>query len=259
MRMCYFLTLDGVDLCLGRRRPLVPPRWLNPIGDGSFESVGDEFLHYFIHMCGVKPNARVLDVGCGIGRMARPLTTYLTSGSYDGFDITPSGISWCQKKISSRYPKFRFTLADIRNREYNPDGPVSARDYRFPYDDAQFDFAFLTSVFTHMLPADVGHYLEELARVLTPRGSCLATFFLLNEETRNLIARGKSSLTFSYPLSGCWTTNVKIPETGVGYEEEVVMRLLSERGFSFESIHYGKWCGRTKYQSYQDLLIFRKA
>lgn len=259
LRMCYFLALDGVDLCLGRRNPLVPPRFLNPIGDGSFESVGDEFLHYFVTMCGLKPNARVLDVGCGIGRMARPLTAYLTTGSYEGFDITPSGIRWSQKNISSRYPNFRFTLADIRNSEYNPEGPVSASAYRFPYEDGRFDFAFLTSVFTHMLPAEVSHYLDELSRVLAPGGKCLATFFLLNPDVRNHLAAGKSSLDFRHSLPGCWTTNIQVPETAVGYDEEQVRQLLDKSCFIPEVCAYGKWCGREQYQSYQDILTFRRA
>lgn len=257
--MCYFLALDGVDICLGRRGPLVPPRWLNPIGDGSFESVGDEFLHYFVTMCDLKPGARVLDVGCGIGRMARPLTTYLTSGSYEGFDITPSGIAWCKKNITPRYPQFGFTLADIRNQEYNPRGPVSASDYRFPYKDGEFDFAFLTSVFTHMLPKEVGHYLDELARVLASNGRCLATFFLLNDEARRQIAIGKSSLELRHAISGCWTTNLRVPETAVGYDEQDVLRLLHSSGFILEATAYGKWCGRELYHSYQDILIFRRA
>lgn len=259
MRTCYFLALDGMDLCLGRRKPLVPPRWLNPIGDGSFESAGDEFLSYFVNMCGLKPDSRVLDVGCGIGRMARPLTTYLTTGSYEGFDITPAGINWCKKNIEPRCPNFRFTLADIKNREYNPKGTVPPSEYRFPYPDQHFDFAFLASVFTHMLTSDMTHYLSELSRVLTCGGRCLTTLFLLNDESRRLIRLGKSSLPIVHELSGCWTTDQKVPETAVGYDEQFIKRLLADQHFVLESFHYGKWCGRVEYESYQDIAIFRKA
>jgi SAM-dependent methyltransferase len=177
LRMCYFLTMDAVDLCLRRRPDLVPPRWLNPIGDGDFESTGAEFLEYFNRFGELRPSHHVLDVGCGIGRMARPLTKYLTTGGYEGFDIVPSGIEWCQKNITPRYPNFRFALADIRNQEYNRYGLVSASEYRFPYDDAHFDFAFLTSVFTHMRPLDVSRYLAELGRVLAPGGELSRDIF----------------------------------------------------------------------------------
>jgi SAM-dependent methyltransferase len=258
LRMCYFLTLDGVDLCLHRRRDLVPPRWLNPIGDGDFESTGAEFLEYFIGMGGLKPSHSVLDVGCGIGRMARPLTKYLQTGTYEGFDIVPAGIRWCQKSITPRYPNFHFTLADIRNQEYNAHGLVPAAQYRFPYENAHFDFAFLTSVFTHMRPSEVSHYLAELARVLRHGGKCLATFFIVNRESSELIDARRSSLDLSHALPGCWTINPQIPETAVGYEEQEVARLATENGLALESLTYGKWCGRTEYLSYQDVAVFAK-
>jgi len=256
--MCYFLTLDGMDLCLQRRRDLVPPRWLNPIGDGDFESTGAEFLDYFVRLGGLQPAHNVLDVGCGIGRMARPLTTYLTTGTYEGFDIVPSGIQWCQKSITPRYPNFRFTRADIHNVEYNADGLVPASEYRFPYGDGHFEFAFLTSVFTHMRPLGVSRYLSELSRVLAPGGKCLTTFFLLNEQAHGLIDSGHSSLDLSHSLPGCWTTNPQVPETAIGYEEKEVERLTCENGFALQSLNYGNWCGRTEYMSYQDVAVFAK-
>ena len=57
---------------------------------------------------------RVLDIGCGVGRIAIPLTGYLGGGGqYDGFDVVPGGIAWCEKNISIPFPHFRFELADI--------------------------------------------------------------------------------------------------------------------------------------------------
>ena len=120
----------------------------------------------------------------GIGRVAIPLTQYLDKDvCYEGFDIVSSGIEWCQEKITWRYPNFHFELVDLHNSYYNPSGTASASDFRFPYEDGSFDFAFSTSVFTHMLPADVEHYLAEASRVLRLGGRLLATFLLLNEES----------------------------------------------------------------------------
>ena len=258
LRMGYFLMLDGADLCMGKNRDLVPPRCLNPIGDGDFESAGEEFLDYFTRFGGLQRSHKVLDVGCGIGRMARPLTRYLTSGAYEGFDIVPAGIRWCQKNFTPRFPNFKFTLADIRNQEYNAQGLVTATEYRFPYSDSRFDFAFLTSVFTHMLSQEVSHYLSELHRVLLPDGKCLATFFILNEESRRLITAGSSSLDFVHPLAGYWTTNPAIPETAIAYEEQGLVELLASNGFKLDSIQAGRWCGRSEYVSYQDIVVLKK-
>lgn len=163
---------------------MVPPQERNFVGPGDFKTVGREFLSHFLNVAKLQPDERVLDVGCGIGRMAIPLTQYLRPpGSYDGFDVVKAGIEWCRDKITPRYPHFRFRHVSIRNQHYTPDSGIRPTDFRFPYRSRTFDFVFLTSVFTHMLPPDMEHYLDEIVRVLKPTGRCLITMFLLNAES----------------------------------------------------------------------------
>jgi SAM-dependent methyltransferase len=247
-----------MDLLLGRRKELVPPRYLNFGGDGDFEKTGDEFLSYFIQLGGLQPEHRVLDVGCGIGRMARPLTRYLVNGSYEGIDIVPRGIRWCQENFTASYPNFRFQMADVANREYNPGGRFRAAEYRFPFPDGEFDFVYLTSVFTHMLKNDMTHYLREISRTLRPNGRCLITFFLLNEESHKLISGGHSSLDFRFPQDSCWTADESLPENALAYEEEYIRGVYAESSLALENLQYGAWCGRSEYLSYQDAVIARK-
>jgi ubiquinone/menaquinone biosynthesis C-methylase UbiE len=252
------LPMDGVDFLLGRRGELVPPRYLNFVGDGNFAAVGDEFLKHFVELGGLSPSHRVLDVGCGIGRMARPLTKYLASGSYEGIDIVPEGIDWSRRVISERYPNFRFQLADVRNLMYNPQGRFEAAEYQFPFGDGEFDFTCLTSVFTHMRKREMERYLFEIARTLRPGGRCFATYFLLNDESRALIEGGRSSLDIRYPLEGCWTSDEDVPEHAVGFDEGYVRKLYADLGFVVETVRYGEWCGRREYLSYQDILVARR-
>lgn len=252
------LPLDGVDLLLGRRGELVPPHYLNFAGDGDFEANGDEFLAYFVDLGGLNPTQRVLEIGSGIGRMARPLTKYLNGGTYEGIEIVPQGVDWCQRNITKVYPNFRFQLADIRNLMYNPEGRSEAADYRFPFGDGEFDFIYLTSVFTHMLRRDMAHYLAEIVRSLRPNGRCLATYFLLNDESRVLMRTGRSSLDFKYPLDGCWTDDDVVAEHAVAFDEADVRALYGDLGFNVESIRPGAWCGRTEFLSYQDVVVARK-
>jgi ubiquinone/menaquinone biosynthesis C-methylase UbiE len=148
------------------------------VGGGDFEKIGKEILQTLIEIGGLKPSERVLDVGCGVGRVAIPLTKYLKdNGSYEGFDVVPKEIKWCQKNISPRFPNFNFQLADVYNKAYNPYAKHEASKYKFPYDDDTFDFVFLTSVFTHMLTKDMENYLSEIVRVLKKGGNALSLIF----------------------------------------------------------------------------------
>lgn len=254
-------SLDVIDLWSGRRDPLAPPRSKVFTGTGDFKAIGDTHLGYFIRFCDLKPHQRVLEVGSGIGRMAIPLTKYLSAdGSYEGFDIVKDGVQWCQKKITKRYPNFRFQLSDIHNTSYNPRGKHQATDYRFPFEDGAFDLVILTSVFTHMLQPEVEHYLHEIARVLKRNGRCFITYFLLNEESLRLIEAGKSVLAFPHVFGSYRTANLRKPEDAAAYDESYLRALYGKTGLRIdEPPQYGSWCGRERYLSMQDVIIATKA
>jgi ubiquinone/menaquinone biosynthesis C-methylase UbiE len=170
-----------------------------------------------------------------------------------------SGIDWCVSKITAKNPRFRFEHADIFNKAYNPSGKVRSQDFRFPYPDSHFDFVFLTSVFTHMLPAEVEHYMAEIARVLQPGGRSLITFFLIDAESRRLLIAGKTHQNFLYDQRGFWTIDHEVPETAVAYNEYWMRQLFEKYGLQIvEPIRYGCWSGRQDFLSYQDLMITRK-
>jgi len=234
---------------------LAPPRSMNFVGSGDFRVIGQEFLGHLQNLCQLKPSERVLDLGCGIGRMAIPLTQYLTAGSYEGIDIVPQGIEWCKKNITPRFPRFQFHLADIRNREYNPHGPIEAAHYILPFLDSSFDVAFLTSVFTHMTQRDIENYMRELRRVLRPSGRLLSTWFALNQESENLISSGKSAINAIYPVGFSKTSNANIPEEAIAHPEPFITRVHTENGLVIKSTHYGSWCGRSSFLSMQDIYV----
>jgi len=230
------------------------------VGDGDFTKTGKEFLRYFIDLAGLKPHERVLDVGCGIGRMAVPLVGYLDKrGTYEGFDIVRKGIDWCKRNITSRYPNFSFRLADIYNKNYNPEGNLKASEYKFPYPDESFDFTFLASVFTHMLPEDMGKYFSEISRTLKRGGRCLITFFLLNDESLRLIDNGESAYHFRHIFPGYRTINTERPESAVAYDEGFISGLFAKNGLEIKyPVHYGSWCGRRDFLSCQDIIVASK-
>ncbi len=214
-------------------------------------------MKYFIEFVDLSPDERVLDVGCGVGRMAVPLTTYLSSdGEYWGFDIVRDWIAWCSSKISTCYPNFHFHWSDLFNGKYNPKGKVKSSEYRFPYEDEYFHFVFAASVFTHMLLEDMKNYLTEIARVLKPEERCLMTFFLLNEESKRLMDSGSSDLQFTVDVGSCFTVDGDEPESAIAYDEELILSLFeSSRLRILEPIRYGSWAGRGRCLSYQDIVL----
>ncbi|ORV03344.1 hypothetical protein AWB93_00010 [Mycobacterium bohemicum] len=202
----------------------------------------------------------MLDVGCGSGRMALPLTGYLNRESrYAGFDVSGEAISWCAENISVSHPNFDFRVVDVQNGVYNPTGRYRSSNFRFPYPDASFDVALLASVFTHMLPSDVKQYLHEIVRVLKPGGRSLITFFLLNDESLALIKEGKGLFKFEYEMPGFRMTHIENPESAIAYPEGFVRYLYGQCGLELrEPVRYGTWCGRTNGMSGQDVVIAAK-
>ena len=48
----------------------LPPWWLRDVGGRDFGAIGQEFLNLFIQVGNLQPHERVLEIGCGSGRMA---------------------------------------------------------------------------------------------------------------------------------------------------------------------------------------------
>lgn len=237
---------DALDRVRGRHDPLVPPRRMQFVGAGDFVAVGDEFLGHLVELAGLEPTSDVVDVGCGIGRIARPLAAYLTTGDYAGFDVNDTAIRWCR----GHYPqRFRFDVADLHNARYHPSGNHSARDYRFPYDDDSFDVAVMASVVTHMLEPEADRYLSEARRVLRPGGRLLVTFFLLDHGSLAALAGGRAAIAFR-PTEGATAIAVPdVPEEAVAYQESWVRERLDVR-----RIERGGWRG-TPGRSFQDIVV----
>jgi SAM-dependent methyltransferase len=250
----------GPSDLLARRGEMIPPRRLSFVGAGDFEQTGREFLGYFTELGGLRRADRVLDIGCGIGRMAVPLTEYLKGGSYAGFDVGREMIRWCERKITARHPHFEFAWAPIYNAKYNPFGHLAGDEFRFPYEDASFDFAFATSLFTHLRAGEARHYLEETARVLRPGGGCLLTFFLLTPEAERAVAEGRAMLDMRHPVEGGATTDPRQPEEAIAFRPELIRDLMGGAGLEIvEPIHPGVWSGAPDGLTLQDIIVAQKS
>jgi ubiquinone/menaquinone biosynthesis C-methylase UbiE len=264
-RSIYLKPIDLADRLRGPDRPVAPPRAHNPSGSViDFEASGSALRGAIGELAGLTPSSRVLDVGCGMGRLAASLSTYLDeSGSYDGLDIVPDAIKWCSENIVGPHDNVHFWLSDVYNGEYNPQGKIEADKYVFPFENESFDVVALDSVFTHMLPADMEHYLGEISRVLKPGGRCFATYFLLTEQSRELMLKKDSTTTFKQNFGSYSVTSAKVPELAVGYDDGYISELYARLGMTDER-YPGFWCGQPSRWSpdsgtgLQDVLVATK-
>jgi SAM-dependent methyltransferase len=236
-----------------------PPAIAKLVGQGDFSAIGKATVQQLIEHAHLRPEHAFLDVGCGIGRVALPLASYLLpSTPYAGFDIVPEFIDWCRENITPLHANFQFDLVDVANSEYNRGGEVDAASMRFRYPDASFDFSYAGSVYTHLLPPAAVNYIQETARVLKPGGILAATFFLLNDESLQLIDSGRAHMPLRRAGEGFRMLDPSNPEADVGLEERQVLTAFAEAGMEIEKVLYGSWCGRADAFSYQDLVIARK-
>jgi len=111
---------------------------------------------------------RLLDWGCGSGRVIRAMRALLPSAELFGTDIDPEAIAWLQENCAP--------IADFRVAPHRP--PMS-------YPNSSFDFVLGLSVFTH-LPEDMQfEWLSELSRIAAP-GALLVLTTSGEKNYRNL-------------------------------------------------------------------------
>src|SRR5215469_3776160 len=208
-----------------------PPAEQIFVGDGAFLPIGVEFLKWFVRFGGLAPHERILDLGCGIGRMAVPLTQYLDAGTYDGVDIVAEGVAWCKENITSRYENFRFHHLDQAHAIYNPGGKQATKSLRLPFKDAAFDFVFMTSVVPHLHAEDVRAYAREIRRVMAPEARFFVTTFLLNPPAREGLKAKLGAYPFDAAAKGPELYgDPKNPLAAVAFDEDFLLAMFLESG-----------------------------
>lgn len=258
--MAYLLLAppDALVRRLTQKGDFPPPHLRRHSGPlRTFEMSGAEFLVYLKLLCKLRPEESVLDIGCGCGLMALFLRYDLDeSGRYTGMDIHAPSIRWCQRHIPRRRERFEFLLMDVANKQFNPRGGTLARDYVFPFPNGSFDVVLVKSVFTHMRPEEVDNYVKEIARVLSARGRCLLTFFLLHQRQQDLAKQGLNRLSFKYGDETWRYAFESTPETAIAYDRDHILRVLDRHGLALKQpIYWGTWSGMLDGLSFQDIAV----
>ncbi len=229
-----------------------------------FVEKGDELFKLCVEDGSLTPDSKILDIGCGLGRLARPFTQYISAeGEYWGTDVAKDSIEWCREQYSEKYKNFNFLWHDTYNKSYNPNGKKENLVFRFPFEDSSLDCIFLFSVFTHMYIKDAENYMFEVARILKPGKKCIITWYLLNEQSLKSIKDGNCRNDiieeFKYEIPGGLTTRKDEPEYCMAYKEDLVRNLYDRAGLIIEEpIRYGAWSGREDGFRFQELVFAKK-
>jgi ubiquinone/menaquinone biosynthesis C-methylase UbiE len=124
---------------------------------GEFDAIGIIERETLIYH-GLKKDDYLIDVGCGSGRLAKPLAEYL-EGKYLGIDVVPDLIDYARWLVPR--PDWRFELA---------------QGLTIPEPDCQADMVCFFSVLSHLLHEESFVYLREAKRVLRPHGKIVLSF-----------------------------------------------------------------------------------
>lgn len=196
------------------------------------------------------PASDVLEIGCGLGRIAFAIRYLVRRGTYMGFEIVRSKVEFLQTNFHRAHPNFSFVWADVSNTYYNPGGTLNPTQYRFPAADASKDVILAASVFTHMAPEHAAHYLREAARALKPGGRCVFSFFLLERYIAGAARPfnfGGPAFAFDLQLpawgDGFAYVNADNPEQMTAFRTSLIDRLAREAGLEIAEIVPGLWSG----------------
>jgi ubiquinone/menaquinone biosynthesis C-methylase UbiE len=124
---------------------------------GAFAEVGAVEVA-LVRQLGLADDQYVVDVGCGSGRLARPLSAVF-KGRYLGIDIVPDLIAYARRTVP--LSQWRFEVVE---------------GLRIPEESSRADLVCFFSVLTHLRHEESFVYLQEAKRVTRPGGRIVFSF-----------------------------------------------------------------------------------
>jgi SAM-dependent methyltransferase len=268
----FFRWLENDLMSRGAVLPLIPPPSKRGGGLGTVTygewcyTVG--IMQTLIFQNLPKRPVRMLDVGCGVGRLYLAAKPYLTDGdSYLGIDVGKDFIDICNGHYAGLGASFQHTEAS--NGYYAKDtggGPVS-----WPIEDGAHNLVTALSVWTHLREEDWRFYLNEVGRVLAPGGRAIISFFVLDDLYRPDMKTGRTSKFYPQPENK-WIFDARaygsedwvypswadVPEVATGVPKHRFDEAVSDAGLKVAQYMPGQWKDQPGF-FFQDVVVFEKA
>ncbi len=237
-----------------------PAEYIQNIGCSDKQHFKNSSVNQFkelVQRFRVADDWKILDMGCGCGRMAVPFSEYLgAKGQYIGFDVWPDGIEWCHENIRK---DFQFKILHAANNYYYEDQrSFKKNNFSLSFIERQtVDLVFAISVFSHLKKEDAQIYLAEISKILKFRMYAYITCFIIDEY---FFEYQRGTGTFSEVLEeehGCYYGYQK-QDFFAGFSLENLKEWITNSGLELVFYELGTWAEKPGSREFQDLLIIRK-
>lgn len=238
---------------------LPPEPMMNVIGSHSrdhFIKAMREFVPEFIARGLITQRSNILDIGCGCGRFAIPLTRIQAGGRYYGFDVWPEGIAWCNDMIAKECNNSKFHIVEANNNYYYDEfNPNKKNNFKLPFlVDDELDFAFAISVFTHLVASDCEAYLAELRRTMRRTGIAYLTCFIIDRFFWDFVGQTGKHQAVKEVERGCFQAYTG-QDFFTGFSMSKWREMVEGNGLRIICYETGKWADKPGARLFQDTFI----
>ncbi len=209
-------------------------------------------------------NSKILDCGCGAGKLAYSLKNFFDTGSYYGFDIEKKTINFLKKN----HKKFNFNyhnLYYLKNKSKN-----DAAQINFNYENKMFDIICTFSIFTHQPTEVLENYLKQFSNMIKPGGITFNTFYIVDKNKKDKIKdqynlyghkinlNVSNNKYYTSKKENDFEKELDLIHHDIYYDKNYLLDTFEKYNFSLIKEDYGMLSGKKSEYGTQDFLVHKR-